>query len=506
MSTDASDPRRPALLHEPETGLLLDLGDAWSALGPEATLPAEAAEARALHAMRALEAGAIANMDEGRQVGHYWLRAPELAPTPELQAALRELHQAVAALELGAHDQVLWIGIGGSALGPQLLADCLAEATDPATLHFLDNTDPDGFARVLRQVAPARCLAVVVSKSGGTVETVNALAAARARWETAGEPFAPHAVALTGEGSSLDELARAEGWRARLPIWDWVGGRTSLTGAVGLVAMALCGWDWRGFLAGAAAMDRATRAEGPANLALSLARAWYAAGGGRGERALVVLPYKDRLGLVGRYLQQLVMESLGKQLDRQGRTVHQGLTVYGNKGSTDQHAFVQQVRDGRDDTFVHFIETLDPGPALALDDGTLASDHLLGFLWGTRRALREEGRPSLTLSLPDPSARSLGALVALFERAVGYYAELIDVNAYHQPGVEAGKRAARSALGLLARLREALSDDWVGAQDLAHELGEDAVITWRLLVQLAETGRARREAGEVPWGDRFRRA
>lgn len=491
------------LLYDAPTGVLLDLSDC-NPVPEEGLAPADLPGAMA--AMAAIEAGAVANMDEGRQVGHYWLRAPELAPTAELRAAIADLHLRVGALELGDHDQVLWIGIGGSALGPQLLADCLAQPEDPARLHFLDNTDPDGFQRVLHDIVPPRCLVVVVSKSGGTVETANGLAAARAWWERAGEAFAPHAIALTGEDSHLDRIAMGEGWRARLPIWDWVGGRTSLTSAVGLVAMKLCGWDWQAFLAGAGAMDVATRRPEPGNLAVELAHAWYRAGNGRGDRSLVVLPYKDRLLLVGRYLQQLIMESLGKRLDRQGEVVHQGLTVYGNKGSTDQHAFVQQVRDGRDDVFVHFIETLDPGPALALADGSFASDHLLGFLWGTRLALREAGRPSLTLSLPDAGPGSLGALVALFERSVGIYAELIDINAYHQPGVEAGKRAARDTLGLLTQLHGALSDRPVSAQELGDQLGLDGVISWRLLTQLARTGRARRTAGPVPWADTFQRA
>ncbi len=485
--------------HEPATDVILDLID-----GPDLT--AAPAISPALAAMAALESGAVANADEGRQVGHYWLRQPDLAPSPAQRAAIADLHARVETLDLGAHDQVLWIGIGGSALGPQLLADCFAGPEDAARLLFLDNTDPDGFERVLAEVVPTRCLAVVVSKSGGTVETVNALTAARAWWADHDEAFAPHAVALTGEGSRLDRLALEQGWHARLPIWDWVGGRTSLTGAVGIVAMALCGWDWRAFLEGARDMDNATRSPGEANPAAALARAWYAAGAGRGDRSLVVLPYKDRLLLVGRYLQQLVMESIGKRLDRSGRIVHQGLTVYGNKGSTDQHAFVQQVRDGRDDVFVHFIETRDPGPSLPLADGTLASDHLLGFLWGTRSALREAERPTLTLTLPDASPRSLGALVALFERAVGLYAELVDLNAYHQPGVEAGKRAAKQTLGHLAALAGILGDTPQTAAELADKLDLNEAFAWRMLTHLAETGRARRDLGQAPLEHRFARA
>jgi len=482
------------------TGAWLDLTDAPP--------PPPLDLAPALAAMSALEAGAIANPDEGRQVGHYWLRDPARAPSPEQRTAIQQTWRQVQALEeasLEGVDDVVIIGIGGSALGPQLLSGCLAQPTDRCRLSFLDNTDPEGFASVLGRIDPRRSLAVVVSKSGGTTETVNGLAAARAHWARAGVPLADHAIALTGVDSRLDRLALREGWRSRFPIWDWVGGRTSITGPVGLVPMALCGWDWRAMLAGASAMDQATRAPVPHNPAARLAQSWFAAGGGRGDRALVVLPYKDRFALVGRYLQQLVMESLGKRCDRQGRVVHQGLVVYGNKGSTDQHAFVQQVRDGRDDVFVHFIETLDPGPACPVPDGLDASDHLLGFLWGTRRALTEAGRPSITLTLPDAGARSLGALVALFERTVGIYAEMIDLNAYHQPGVEAGKRAARETLGALGQLRAGLSDVPISASEFGDQLGEDVTLIWRLLQHLVATGRARLVEGESPLDDRFQR-
>src|SRR5438477_12777714 len=142
-------------------------------------------------------------------------------------------------------------------------------------------------------------------------------------------------------------------------MWDWVGGRTSETSAVGLLPAALQGLDIDGILAGATACDEITRQpDMMRNPAALLALMWYYAGEGRGTRAMVVLPYKDRLELFSRYLQQLVMESLGKWTDRDGNEVGQGIAVYGNKGSTDQHAYVQQLRDGLNNFFVTFIEVL----------------------------------------------------------------------------------------------------------------------------------------------------
>ncbi|MEL6345392.1 MAG: glucose-6-phosphate isomerase [Myxococcota bacterium] len=480
------------IFRDAQTGLIIDFTDAPA--GQTDGLGA------AVEAMAAIEHGEMANIDERRMVGHYWLRSPDLAPTDAIQQDIQSTIDQIKDLERGDHDAIVWIGIGGSGLGPQLVEAAL-RTPDTPTVLFLDNTDPATFQEVLSGIDPVRTLVVVVSKSGGTVETRNGLMAAMRRWEDAGEPFAPHAIAITGHGSRLWKAAND--WRARVQLWDWVGGRTSVTGPVGGVLMSLCGMDFQAFLNGAAACDALTRLDPEDNPAALMAGAWHRAGDGVGNRSLVVEPYVDRYALLSRYLQQLVMESLGKRLDRQGREVHQGLVVYGNKGSTDQHAFVQQLRDGRNDAFVHFLETAAPGPAIVGADDHLASDHLLGFLVGTRSALSEADRPSLTLQVPDVSARSLGMLIALFERAVGLYAELVDINAYHQPGVEAGKKAATAATALLVRLREQLNETPQTAGALAESLEADPRLCWRLLHHLAASGRATAAAGAQPSTDQF---
>src|SRR5262249_24438296 len=155
--------------------------------------------------------------------------------------------------------------------------------------------------------------------------------------------------------SELDRVAVKGKWLARFPMWGWVGGRTSELSAVGLLPAALQGIDIRGMLARAAAVDRLTlSSETRHNPAALLPLMWHYAGDGRGTKDMVVLPYKDRLLLFSRYLQQLVMESLGKEKNRKGQVVRQGLAVYGNKGSTDQHAYVQQLREGLANFFVTF--------------------------------------------------------------------------------------------------------------------------------------------------------
>jgi len=317
---------------------------------------------------------------------------------------------------------------------------------------------------------------LVVSKSGGTVETRNALVETAERFARAGLPFPAHAVAVTQEGSKLHRQCTDEHWLGSFPMWDWVGGRTSVTSAVGLLPAALLGFDVDALLKGARETDAVTRNRvASANPAALLALMWHCATDGRGAKNMVVIPYKDRLALLARYLQQLVMESLGKELDLAGRIVRQGLTVYGNKGSTDQHAYVQQLREGVPNFFVTFVSVGRDavGPALFVEPDATSGDFLHAFLLGTRQALYENGRESITIHLEELTARSLGGLIALFERAVGLYAGLIQINAYHQPGVEAGKRAAGGVIDLQRRLLAALRSAG-GAPRTARQLAQAA--------------------------------
>jgi glucose-6-phosphate isomerase len=215
---------------------------------------------------------------------------------------------------------------------------------------------------------------------------------------------------------------------------------------------------------------------------------WYYAGNGKGEKDMVVLPYKDRLMLFSRYLQQIVMESLGKEQDLDGNVVHQGIAVYGNKGSTDQHAYVQQLRDGILNFFVTFVEVRKDrhGPPFEVEPGVTGGDYLQGFLRGTRAALYESGRESITVSLPEVNEFNVGALIALYERAVGFYGSLVNINAYHQPGVEAGKKAATKLLQLQGRVRANLSvSSGKTAEDIAHAIDADPEDAFHVLHHLA---------------------
>jgi glucose-6-phosphate isomerase len=477
----------------------------------------------ALDEMEQLEAGAIANKDENRMVGHYWLRNPDLAPTNEIAQQIRATIHRVKQFASDVHsgrihgtggtftDSVV-IGIGGSALGPQFVSHALGHPrTDRIQMHFLDNTDPDGFERLIAKLDGklARTLCIVISKSGGTKETRNGMLEVAAAYKQVGFDFANHAVAVTGEGSELDGVARAQGWVTTFPMWDWVGGRTSELSAVGLLSAALQGIDVDAFLDGAAKCDQITEPSCKSNNpALLIALLWFYIGNGRGEKSMIVLPYKDRLELFSRYLQQLIMESLGKGLDRDNQEVKQGLFVFGNKGSTDQHAYVQQLREGLANFFAVFIEVLNDKPSASIDvePRVKSGDYLIGFLLGTRDALFERGRESVLLSIGEVNAFAVGALIALFERAVGYYASMINVNAYHQPGVEAGKKAASIALDTQRDVMDFLSSKvgLLSVPEITMAIAsEKADTVFRLCEHLAVNGRLKGEDVHEPAKARF---
>ena len=217
-------------LRYPDCGITID----FSRMGvPEGFFEQHSAAVESAFAdMRELEAGGVANPDEGRMVGHYWLRDASLAPSSELReeidsgiADAKGLAARVHGGELAAPNgarfrHLLLIGIGGSALGPQLVADCLGGPDSPMTLHFFDNTDPDGFDRVLAGIGEslAETLGLVVSKSGGTKETRNGMMEAEAAFGRAGLDFSKYAVAVTGIGSQLDHYATEHGWLERFPM------------------------------------------------------------------------------------------------------------------------------------------------------------------------------------------------------------------------------------------------------------------------------------------------
>jgi len=462
--------------------------------------------------MQELECGSIANPDEQRMVGHYWLRNPDIAPSQEIAQEIKSTLAKIADFVEKIHSgkilssngkvfkNLLCIGIGGSALGPELVAEALGNPQkDKMKVFFLDNTDPDGFDVVFSKLGSSldETLVLIASKSGGTPEPRNAMLETISKFESFKIDYSKHFVVTTGKNSQLYNFAKEKGFLDIFPMWDWVGGRTSEFAAVGILPAALQGIDTNAMLEGAKIMDIATRENSMRkNPAAMLALAWYYCTDGSGKKDMVILPYKDRLLLCSRYLQQLIMESLGKELDLDGKVVSQGLSVYGNKGSTDQHAFVQQLRDGIDNFFVTFIEVLKDRDSAEffVEKNITSGDYLQGFFLGTRQALSQKKRENITISLLDACEKSVGALIALFERATGLYASLINVNAYHQPGVEAGKKAANDILKIKSQIVEFLDQNQGSftAEEIAQKLNleNDSELVFKLLIHLTANHRA----------------
>ena len=463
--------------------------------------------ARAAREMKKIEAGEIKNPDEQRKVTHFTDRIsyPKSQLFADVEEFARQVKEGAICGSTGKKFEALVVnGIGGSALGPQLMQFAINgpywnELSSNARngylkIYFLDNTDSAEFTDLLAVMDPEVTIQLVISKSGGTRETKNNMIAMEDFYASRGLDFARHAVAVTMDGSQLDQHAKGNNWLRVFEMADSIGGRTSESSIVGHVPAALTGIDFARFLEGACDMDAWTRSENPAeNPAMMLSAMWYIAGKGKGDRNMVIVPYSDRLVLLSRYLQQLVMESLGKELDLDGNKVYQGLNVFGNKGGTDAHAFIQQLNDGRDDFFATFIEVLKDSQRLDMGGGVAIGDYLHGFLEGLSAALLGKGRQIITIRIPELDVYTLGQIIALYERAVAMYAEYININAFHQPGVQAYKLAANGVLELGNVVREKLDslNDWSGcAYEFSQLIGkvDDTVVVAGLLDKASLNG------------------
>ncbi|MCS6893557.1 MAG: glucose-6-phosphate isomerase [Deltaproteobacteria bacterium] len=402
-----------------------------------------------LNFMDRLEAGELVNDSENRAVGHYWLRDWTRAPSNDVaNDILEEIHKVATFFRSNDFSYLIYIGIGGSGLGPNLIYDCFSHRTRKKVI-VIDNIDQEGIARKLSGVSLADTLVCVASKSGTTTETIVAKEIVKNLFGKMSLSFENHAIAITMQNTPL--WKEADNWLSRFKLWDWVGGRTSIHGAVGLSVMDFMELNSNLFLEGAKFMDNLTRQtevhQNPALIVCFALVDCFA----RGKKNLCVLPYSDRLELFSKYLQQLFMESLGKT--REDGSLF-GLTVFGNKGTTDQHSFVQQLRQGNDDFIAVFIRRL--YPEITIDDSVLnhpIEKYFDSFLLGTREALTAAGREHLTLTVPRLDEFWLGALIALFERVVGFFARYYRINAYNQPGVEEGKWSSKKYLQLEENLK-----------------------------------------------------
>jgi glucose-6-phosphate isomerase len=382
-----------------------------------------------------------------------------------------------------AHDHVLVLGIGGSALGTKALLNALRppawnELDDEARdffprLTILENVDPTSVAAALDRIDPRRVLVNVISKSGGTAETMAQYLVVRAWLEQAlGSAAYRHLVFTTDPArGALRELARQDRI-ATLDVPPHVGGRFSVLSPVGLLPAALVGIDIEGLLGGARqALERSEADDLLQNPAALYAVLHWEADRAHGAGIHVLMPYTDRLREFAEWYRQLWAESLGKRSDREGRTVHLGPTPVGAVGATDQHSQVQLFMEGPYDKVITFVTVEDLGvdlkiPGPPVSDGELPADlaylpgHTLGELLraeyeATAAALAQMGRMSCTLRLPDLTASTLGETLMFFQLATGYAGVWYGVDPFDQPGVELGKRLTFAAMGRPGYPREA---------------------------------------------------
>ncbi|WP_345776256.1 glucose-6-phosphate isomerase [Luteimonas salinisoli] len=408
-------------------------------------------------AFRALFEGERINRSEDRPALHVALRS-DLGgsdTTRQARAQAVDAHARMAAMLQALADSdvtdLVNVGIGGSDLGPRLVVDALKDAhSGRFRVHFLTNVDGSDAQHTLRGLDPARTAAILVSKSFGTQETLLNGTILR-DWLGGGERlYAVSANVPKAEAFGVD-AARI------LPMWDWVGGRYSLWSTVGFAIAAAVGMDdFRALLAGAAEIDGHVLEAPPArNLAMlhALSAVWNRNALGLPTQA--VLPYDERLALLPAYLQQLVMESLGKSVTPTGDAA--GLdtvpALWGGAGTNSQHSFFQALHQGTQTVPADFIGVVNPDHGYADNHAALLSNLLAqtealanGHAAEDPQKAYPGNRPSTLLLLDALTPHSLGALIALYEHSVYAQSVLWGINAFDQWGVELGKRIAGELL------------------------------------------------------------
>ena len=377
----------------------------------------------------------------------------------------------------GKYENLVVLGIGGSALGNQALQSALSSPTynlvgdadrPGPRLFILDNVDPVNIAAILdfchANGGPTGTLFNVISKSGETAETAAQFLLVRDMLEKAlGKAHAEHVVAITDPArGTMRSICDRFGYET-MPVPDGVGGRFSVLSPVGLFSAAMCGLDIDALLDGAAAMDqRCTNPELAGNPAAMLATLLVELAERKGKPNHVLMPYANSLYLLADWYRQLWAESLGKRVNTRGDEVHSGFTPIKALGATDQHSQIQLYREGPNDKVVGFIEvesfardlTVPAGAsqavgadALAYLDGASVAALLNAEKRATEYALVESNRPNYTIRLPQIDARHVGEFINLWQIATAYAGLMLGIDAYDQPAVETGKQATFGLMG-----------------------------------------------------------
>ena len=420
--------------------------------------------------------GEKVNTSEDRAVLHMALRG--VGGTAENQAEVAEMRKrtadyADAIRAAGKFKNIVHIGIGGSDLGPRLVADALeAAAEQTLTLRFAENVDGASVNDAIKGLNPAETLAVVVSKSFGTQETKMNGESVR---DWLGEYGGTNMIAVTANRDRAEDFGIAP--ENIFDFWDWVGGRYSVWSAVGLSLQIAYGSDvFSDFLDGAKAMDLHFRDQPlQENLPVMMALVGIWNRNGLGYASQSVIPYSRRLRKFSAFLQQLEMESNGKSATRDGEaTTLTCPVIWGDEGTNGQHAFFQWLHQGPSEgryggapvDFVAVLKDHENRPAHheALLANCFAQSEAL-MLGKSEAVVRKENadradldalapqktfpgnRPSTTITLDELSPNALGHLIALYEQKTFVQGIIWNVNSFDQWGVELGKILADTILG-----------------------------------------------------------
>ncbi|MEA4897644.1 MAG: glucose-6-phosphate isomerase [Christensenellaceae bacterium] len=387
-------------------------------------------------------------------------------------------------------DAFVVLGIGGSALGPAAVHQALchlhynqlpAEKRGPR-LYIEDNIDPERMAALLDVIDLKKTCFNVITKSGGTAETMSQyLIVLEALKKAVGDDYKKHIIATTSKTRGfLIKIAEREGYET-FYIPDGVGGRFSELCPVGLLAASVCGIDIRALLAGARAMDERCKIGDPwRNPALMdaglmhLAMQW-------GANISVMMPYADSLRLIADWYAQLWAESLGKNVTLTGERVNVGQTPVKTLGVTDQHSQLQLYTEGPYDKVLTFlkvekfrVETPIPHGVPDIDTiaflGGKSHNQLIeAERQGTEYALYRSGRMSQTITLPEVNAHTIGQLLYFFELVTAYAGALLGIDAFNQPGVEESKVAAYAVMGFDSEKHSAKREEMKGRPERKGE-------------------------------------
>ena len=408
----------------------------------------------------------IADLNQRKDKPGQWLQWMNLGYNEETLWYVKEY----ASMVQGRFENVLVLGIGGSALGGMALSEALLppywnllteeQREGYPRIFYLDNIDPDTMTALLDMLDLSKTLVNVITKSGDTAETMSQFLIIKDRLEKElGDNYRYNIVATTDKRTGvLRQIAEQEGYKTFV-VPDDVGGRFSVFSAVGLLPLALVGIDIDEIVNGIKDMDLALKNTNIRdNIAAQNALVHYLLDTQKGKKISVMMPYSSRLKYVSDWYVQLWAESLGKNKDRNGNDVNIGQTPIKSLGATDQHSQIQLYNEGPNDKIITFIR-------IGEYDKTLEIPQIfeytgIGYLGGksvnylinaeadsTRVALADYKRPTVTITLDKVDAYNLGQLLYMFEVQTAIAGELYNIDAFNQPGVEQAKNYTYALMG-----------------------------------------------------------